>query len=405
MPDVSSCRKISTVQLCNLEKQPSGCGLVIGNRHGCHRTVYNSTDENFTLVRPIARSLVIATRAKSMFLTSEYEADDWEAIEIKSPTFAVDIPRGKRLMVGSMKVRSRVDQESCDGKLRIIVPETQYSPVESLYNEWMGTWTNGLNIAVIWFSVFYPAAPEDGVRFCVVCGKHDKFRLDRHLSETHRVPKRSELYEAYQQVGRGIVDRMTKASVDLEKVPSPHQPGEWLIYNAFVQRLRECGIPILNDHLVQQPPAQQRPPLRRPQHRRAREVGDRRARELEEAAAIVEEVEEAVPAVLEEVVAAVVEGEQQHIREAGEGRAMEEDHRPATRQGPSIPREQLCLTVTVAEDRLYRGGPKPHPAFLEAPYKTLMFAHEMDVWREEEDYYVQTFTIPPQSQRSLSEWN
>ncbi|KAK6050182.1 hypothetical protein COOONC_12312 [Cooperia oncophora] len=184
-------------------------------------------------------------------------------------------------------------------------------------------------------AVFYPAASEDGVRFCVVCGKHGKFRLDRHLSETHRVPKRSELYE----------------------------------------------------HLVQQPPAQQRPP------HSSTTTTRRPSRGVAEAAAIVDEVEEAAAAAAEEV---VVEAEN-HVdrREAGEGRAMEEDHRPATRQGPSIPREQLCLTVTVAEDRLYRGGPKPHPAFLEAPYKTLMFAHEMDVWREEEDYYVQTFTIPP----------
>ncbi|KAK6049412.1 hypothetical protein COOONC_13083 [Cooperia oncophora] len=99
----------------------------------------NMIEMEFTLVRPLARSVVIATKTRYMYLASEYAARDWEAIDIKCPTFAVDIPKGKMLMIGGVDVHSRCVQESRDGELRVIVPETQYSPVESLYNEWMGT--------------------------------------------------------------------------------------------------------------------------------------------------------------------------------------------------------------------------------------------------------------------------
>ncbi|KAK6059586.1 hypothetical protein COOONC_02781 [Cooperia oncophora] len=96
-------------------------------------------------------------------------------------------------------------------------------------------------------TVYYPAAGQDETRFCVVCGKHERFRLDKHLSKEHNISKEDALYEVCGQVGRGILNRMTSASVDLSTIPTPLQPGEWLIYSAFVLRLRECGIPLLNE--------------------------------------------------------------------------------------------------------------------------------------------------------------
>ncbi|KAK5982074.1 hypothetical protein GCK32_000827 [Trichostrongylus colubriformis] len=76
---------------------------------------------------------------------------------------------------------------------------------------------------------------------------------------------------------------------------------------------------------------------------------------------------------------------------------------PPTRASPAIPRQQLCITVNVTDDTQYTGGASVHPVFFAPPDKTLMFAHQHDDWSEDEErqYYVQTYTIPPNSKRSL----
>ncbi|KAK5972415.1 hypothetical protein GCK32_011234, partial [Trichostrongylus colubriformis] len=76
---------------------------------------------------------------------------------------------------------------------------------------------------------------------------------------------------------------------------------------------------------------------------------------------------------------------------------------PPTRTSQAIPRQQLCITVNVTDDPQYTGGASVHPVFLGPPDKTLMFAHHHDDWSEsvERQYYVQTYTVPPNSKRSL----
>ncbi|KAK6019455.1 hypothetical protein OSTOST_14906 [Ostertagia ostertagi] len=49
--------------LCNLREQMPGCGLLSADRHNCRLVMHNSTDKHFTMVRPLARSVIIATRA------------------------------------------------------------------------------------------------------------------------------------------------------------------------------------------------------------------------------------------------------------------------------------------------------------------------------------------------------
>ncbi|KAK5982076.1 hypothetical protein GCK32_000829 [Trichostrongylus colubriformis] len=76
---------------------------------------------------------------------------------------------------------------------------------------------------------------------------------------------------------------------------------------------------------------------------------------------------------------------------------------PPTHTSTAIPRQQLCITVNVTGDSQYTEGASVHPVFLGPPDKTLMFAHQHDDWSEDEErqYYVQTYTIPPNSKRSL----
>lgn len=94
--------------------------------------------------------------------------------------------------------------------------------------------------------VFHPVVSSDGVQFCVGCGKHGVFRLRDHIVFQHPEVKRgTDLYKMFEQVGRGFLERMKGASVNLERIPAPVTPRECEIFNAFKAQIYEGGIPML----------------------------------------------------------------------------------------------------------------------------------------------------------------
>ncbi|KAK5977677.1 hypothetical protein GCK32_008312, partial [Trichostrongylus colubriformis] len=76
-------------------------------------------------------------------------------------------------------------------------------------------------------------------------------------------------------------------------------------------------------------------------------------------------------------------------------------HKPY--QGSSFASQSMLLTIHSIQVESSRRGASVHPVFLGPHDKTLMFAHHHDDWSEgvERQYYVQTYTIPPNSKRSL----
>ncbi|XGW16368.1 hypothetical protein V3C99_001662 [Haemonchus contortus] len=223
-------------------------------------------------------------------------------------------------------------------------------------------------------AVYYPAAAHGKVRFCIACGKHGSFRFDRHLLSQHGISKRNnlQLYEVYEQLGRGVLERMKAASVDLSKIPQPRNQGEWLIFCAFYSQLQECGIPLLND---------QQELSRSPQ--------------LEEVNICPEE--EGPSHVVKEGSEQVIKDEQLHQGSV-----------PPTQRAPFIPRANLCITANIADDLEYRGRSTIHHVFTDAPEKTLMFAHEYDTSNRNEEegvqeYFVQKYPVLQRSTGRLGE--
>ncbi|KAK6013249.1 hypothetical protein OSTOST_21495 [Ostertagia ostertagi] len=125
----SLCKHSSSVMLCNLQEQMSGCGLLSTNRHNCRLVIHNSTDKHFTMVRPLARSMILATRATEMMEMPQELHSIPESKVITKPVFAVEVPRGKWLMVGIKAVHSRIVQGVMGADFKVIVPVSEVALV------------------------------------------------------------------------------------------------------------------------------------------------------------------------------------------------------------------------------------------------------------------------------------
>ncbi|KAK6029494.1 hypothetical protein OSTOST_04394 [Ostertagia ostertagi] len=119
----SLCRHSSSVMLCNLREQMPGCGLLSADRHNCRLVMHNSTDKHFTMVRPLARSVIIATRATRIReMPQQTIGKPRPARIVTNPVFAVEVPKGKWLLIGDEQIDSRVVQGVMGTDFKIIVP-------------------------------------------------------------------------------------------------------------------------------------------------------------------------------------------------------------------------------------------------------------------------------------------
>ncbi|VDP54720.1 unnamed protein product [Heligmosomoides polygyrus] len=103
--------------------------------------------------------------------------------------------------------------------------------------------------------------PLDGTKFCVVCGNDTKFSRRDHLRVVHPEERQNDL-ELAEQLSCGVLEKERKASVDCPLLVEPVEPGEWKIYEGFVEQLTEMGLPIHKPHtrpsskeLGRQPPS------------------------------------------------------------------------------------------------------------------------------------------------------
>ncbi|KAK6018703.1 hypothetical protein OSTOST_15702, partial [Ostertagia ostertagi] len=154
--DESLCRHSSSVMLCNLQEQVPGCGLLSSDRHKCELVLQNSTDEQFTLVRPLARFVIIATRATQMYEMPEELHNIQDPKVITKPVFAVEVPRGKWLRIGKVVVHSRVVQSEMGTDFKVIVPDTvpNYTPDASPHmasDSWISySWISDSWMMLLW---------------------------------------------------------------------------------------------------------------------------------------------------------------------------------------------------------------------------------------------------------------
>ncbi|KAK5973914.1 hypothetical protein GCK32_013728 [Trichostrongylus colubriformis] len=141
-----SCRHVSSVELCRLREQRAGCGLPLTHRDGCLFIQHDSAMEHFTLVRPLLRSMIIATREKRMEMRS-YEALSTPLL-VPKPVFTVVLPKGKWLVIGIEVVHSLEVQAALNSDIKLIAPDEtpKYSPDAVPRNTEWDLWMNSRNL-------------------------------------------------------------------------------------------------------------------------------------------------------------------------------------------------------------------------------------------------------------------
>ncbi|KAK5980609.1 hypothetical protein GCK32_003582 [Trichostrongylus colubriformis] len=141
-----SCRHVSSVELCRLREQRAGCGLPLTHRDGCLFIQHDSAMEHFTLVRPLVRSMIIATKEKRMEMRS-LEALSTPLL-VPKPVFTVVVPKGKWLVIGIEVVHSHEVQAALDSDIRLIAPDEtpKYSPDAVPQNTEWNPWMNSRNL-------------------------------------------------------------------------------------------------------------------------------------------------------------------------------------------------------------------------------------------------------------------
>ncbi|PIO71052.1 hypothetical protein TELCIR_07060 [Teladorsagia circumcincta] len=156
---------------------------------------------------------------------------------ITKPVFAVEVPRGKWLMVGEEAVHSRIVQGEMSTDRKVIVPfklekmnrqSPEHSPEErgnapmrrrqAQHNSALriGDYARsalpgpipGVSVELT-EEVYLPPAEEKGYRICFQCRKHGKFRFHEHMAVKYRIMKKD---------AEGNVNRLYKPPLP------PHYP-------------------------------------------------------------------------------------------------------------------------------------------------------------------------------------
>lgn len=97
--------------------------------------------------------------------------------------------------------------------------------------------------------VYLPLHPSKGYQFCLFCGKHAIFSLRHHLKKHHSDKLHgTDNLKVAEQVSRGIIERMKKASMDFSQIKVPENGREWDTYENIVKQMTAGGIPILMRH-------------------------------------------------------------------------------------------------------------------------------------------------------------
>ncbi|KAK6767357.1 hypothetical protein RB195_026561 [Necator americanus] len=228
--------------------------------------------------------------------------------------------------------------------------------------------------------VLFPDMRSRGINFCVVCGKHERFRLHQHLTKRHpELAKETDDFKVVEQVSRGITEAMKKASVDVSKVRRPVTASEYEIYKELIDQIRAGGIPVYGHY---------DPPGPQPTDSVMHAISDLREELL-------------VHRQLATTSAPGPSGLALQVRPPIPSNV------PPTYSAPLIPRAQTYL---VPLDELYLGefasvvratvkqkdekkecGPHAHQWFTAPPKLNLMFLHEWD--DHNHNYTEQQFTI------------
>ncbi|KAK5983534.1 hypothetical protein GCK32_010122 [Trichostrongylus colubriformis] len=102
--------------------------------------------EHFTLVRPLVRSMIIATKEKRMEMRS-HDASSMPLL-VPKPVFTVVVPKGKWLVIGIEVVHSHEVQAALDSDIKLIAPDEtpKYSPDAVPQNTEWDSWMNSRNL-------------------------------------------------------------------------------------------------------------------------------------------------------------------------------------------------------------------------------------------------------------------
>ncbi|KAK6742055.1 hypothetical protein RB195_009746 [Necator americanus] len=123
----AECRRIASIAMCSIEEQAVGCQLDQHRRDRCEITRLNSSDPNFTLIRPILRTTVIATRYRHMLYRETPDAEVQSRL-IETPVFIVEMPKLATLHIGLHRVQSRVSEGDFLVDVKIVSQNTTFGP-------------------------------------------------------------------------------------------------------------------------------------------------------------------------------------------------------------------------------------------------------------------------------------
>ncbi|CAJ0597580.1 unnamed protein product [Cylicocyclus nassatus] len=213
--------------------------------------------------------------------------------------------------------------------------------------------------------MFYPKHTSEAAHFCVVCGKHGEYRMSEHLLRAHSdvLQKDSINLKIVEQLGRGIIQYMGVARIDLRLVRKPVTYGELCIYHDLTRQIKNFGIPIVGEYKGQI--SRDRYVTRAEMNVEIQGLEERfrapteEERELEEESSPVV-VEEAAP-VLEEQIEVVG---------------------PSTSQATALeaftPTPQRHRLYTCFGDKSFTGGSQVAEVFKAPPNLDLMFSYELE---------------------------